>query len=336
MKNQYQAKIKRLFKIFKEAKSVALFSHKDPDGDALGSSLALRNWFLKDGKKVFSAYAGVANCGLKKLFRGCDDFFVKEGELPAWDGKPVDLIVILDAGQPERTGFPNYFLEQLAGGKEALASKLIIWDHHRDSAAEGVRFSLVLPQKAATCEMVYDFFRINEIDFGKEEAAFILTGIFTDTGGFLHANTTSGLIKAASYLMRKGVSLSAIAKGVYAEKKPGVLKIWGRALARAEINQKTKAAFSYVTQRDLAECQANLEDLSGVTNILGTASESRFSIFLAEAEENKIKGSLRSEENKHCDVSKIARMLGGGGHRLASGFEIKGRITNQGGKAAVA
>jgi phosphoesterase RecJ-like protein len=83
---------------------------------------------------------------------------------------------------------------------------------------------------------------------------------------------------------------------------------------------------SYITKKDLDELGATTEDISSVAEILNTVSEAKFSLVLAEREENKIKGSLRSEWYKNVDVSEIARGLRGGGHRLASGFEIVGKL----------
>jgi len=83
---------------------------------------------------------------------------------------------------------------------------------------------------------------------------------------------------------------------------------------------------SYITKEDLDELGATSEDISSVAEILNTVSEAKFSLVLAEQEDNKIKGSLRSEWYKNVDVSEIARKLRGGGHRLASGFEVAGKL----------
>jgi phosphoesterase RecJ-like protein len=151
-------------------------------------------------------------------------------------------------------------------------------------------------------------------------------GLFTDTGGFLHANTTSEVMQIASFLMRRGAALSQIAKKTLSNKNIKTMKIWGRALERARLNKKNNMAFSYVTKKDMQECGASVDDLSGITNILGAAEDSDYSLFLAETSKNKIKGSLRSEAYKGQDVSQIAKLFGGGGHPLASGFELNGKI----------
>jgi phosphoesterase RecJ-like protein len=85
-------------------------------------------------------------------------------------------------------------------------------------------------------------------------------------------------------------------------------------------------ATSFITNKDLEKCGATSDDVSGVSEILNSISEAKFSLVLSERDDNKVKGSLRSEEYKGVDVSKIARQFKGNGHKLASGFEIEGRI----------
>ena len=134
----------------------------------------------------------------------------------------------------------------------------------------------------------------------------------------------------AANLMRKGASLSKIIRLVFKNKRLKTLKLWGRAMERAEINPKTGAIVSYVTKQDLEDLQGDAEDISGVAEILNTVSGTKFSLVLSERGENRVKGSLRSEEYKDTDVSEIARLLRGGGHRLSSGFEIKGKLVKDG------
>lgn len=154
----------------------------------------------------------------------------------------------------------------------------------------------------------------------------MLLGILFDTGMFKHANTTPKVMKIASDLMKKGVNLPKIAETVFANKKFCTLKLWGRALEKARINQLNGMISSVVTIKDIDECQAGIEDIARISEILNTVPGTKFSLVLSEREGGFIKGSLRSEEDRGVDVSQIAAQFGGGGHKLASGFEIKGRI----------
>jgi phosphoesterase RecJ-like protein len=163
-------------------------------------------------------------------------------------------------------------------------------------------------------------------------ATCLLTGIFTDTGSFMHDSTSPDILKLAASLMGKGARLSHIAHETYQKKELSGLKIWGRALSRIIMNEKTGATVSVITAQDLTECGATLDDLSGVVNMLNTLPETKYALLLTEYEPGKIKGSLRSEPHKGVDVGVMAKKMGGGGHRLAAGFEVEGHLVEVDGK----
>jgi len=104
------------------------------------------------------------------------------------------------------------------------------------------------------------------------------------------------------------------------------LKLWGKALEKAHINPASGMISSVITQKDMEECRAGVEDMARVSEILNTVPGTKFSLVLSEREGGLIKGSLRSEEGRGVDVAQIAAQFGGGGHKLAAGFEIKGKI----------
>jgi phosphoesterase RecJ-like protein len=170
---------------------------------------------------------------------------------------------------------------------------------------------------------------LGNISLNKEIATCLLTGIFTDTGSFMHDSTTPAILKMAAKLMTKGARLSHIAHETYQKKDLPCLCIWGKALSRIMVSDKTGAAVSVITPEDMQECRAELDDLSGVVNLLNALPQAQFALLLAEYEPGKIKGSLRSEPHKNIDVSKLAKFLGGGGHKLASGFEVEGHLVEE-------
>jgi len=104
------------------------------------------------------------------------------------------------------------------------------------------------------------------------------------------------------------------------------IKLWGTALSRIETDPVSGMAVSYVSMADIEQAGARQEDLAGVVSVINTVSDAKFSLLLTEYDDQKIKGSLRSEEYNNIDVSAIARSLGGGGHKLASGFELEGDL----------
>ena len=126
--------------------------------------------------------------------------------------------------------------------------------------------------------------------------------------------------------MKKGAPISRIVDTVFTNKKISTLKLWGRAFEKAKINAQNGMIATVLTMEDIENCEATTEDISQVASILNTVPGTKFSLILSQRDEDTIKGSLRSEEYKGVDVSEIAHKFGGGGHKLASGFEIKGKI----------
>ncbi|EKE18711.1 MAG: hypothetical protein ACD_9C00256G0001, partial [uncultured bacterium] len=151
-------------------------------------------------------------------------------------------------------------------------------------------------------------------------------GILSDTGNFQHANTSSRVMEISSDLMKKGASVSKIIEATFANKKLSTLKLWGRAFEKAKINPLNGLITTVLTEADIEECNASTEDIGQVASILNTVPGTKFSLVLSQRDKGIIKGSLRSEEYKGVDVSQIAHQFGGGGHKLASGFEVKGKI----------
>lgn len=311
-----RAVVKNIHEAMRGARRVLIATHEHPDGDAVGSSLALLAALRMQGKQAV-AYVPDAPPAMLNYLPDIDELTTDKP-----DPAQFEVVVVLDATYLART----HLAAELAQHKQ-----VIVIDHHLDNKAEGI-INLVVVKAAATAHILTSFFEMTGTPITKDMATCLLTGIFTDTGSFMHDSTTPEILKLASFLMGKGARLSHIAHETYQKKDLAGLKIWGRALSRIIINEETKAAVSVITAADLAECGAGLNDLAGVVNMLNTLPEVRFALLLTEYEPGKVKGSLRSEPHKAIDVSAIAKQLGGGGHKLAAGFEVPGRIVKQEGK----
>lgn len=302
-------------KELKKAKKILLVAHSRPDGDTVGSVFVLKEYLENSlGKRVDATCADFFPDYLRSIFPDAD-FVGSSGILP----DDYDLIIGCDAVE---RGFEKIVTEK------NKKQKVILFDHHPRLELKKIEPDIVVADEkySAVCEILYDFFDFHRIDLTKKMATYLLTGILGDTGVFQHANTTPRVMEITADLMRKGAPLSKIIQLSFKSKKMETLKLWGRALERAKMNEKTGVIMSYITRQDLEELGVNSEDISSVAEILNTVSEAKFSLVLAEREDNRIKGSLRSEWYKNVDVSEIARRLRGGGHRLASGFEVAGRL----------
>lgn len=302
-----------IHKKLKSAHNVLIGTHEHPDGDALGSSLALMHALKIQGKNV-TAFTPNPPAEMFSFLPGIN-YLVTEKP----DPNEYDTVVLLDSTTVARS--------HLNGLIESHPSTICI-DHHYHNKSE-CTLNLVIPEAAATAYILTVFFAETNTPITKDMATCLLTGIFTDTGSFMHDSTTPDIMKLSAFLMTKGARLSHIAHETYQKKDLPGLKIWGRALSKAIVNKETQATVSVITSNDLKECEATLDDLSGVVNMLNTLSDSKFAMLLTEHRPGKIKGSLRSEPHKGVDVGKIAKKLGGGGHKLAAGFEVEGHLSKQ-------
>ncbi len=318
MKEKLAHSFEKLKKKIEKAHHSLLVVHPNPDGDALGAAFALKKasfWKKNQAVDIFSV--NIPNSNLDKLFP------LKEIQT-SYSISDYDTIFLIDRG--------DIYEKLKIKEKIALLEKkptIINIDHHPHTFIPGA-INVIDTQAAATCEIVYRFFNFLEIPIDQEIAQFILNGIYTDTGGFKHSNTSATVLEISSDLVRKGASISKINRSLFSGKSLNTLKLWAIALERAQINPRTGMVASFITKEDLEKYNATSEDIAGISDILNTISESKFSLVLSEREKNKIKASLRSDENKGIDVSKIARRFLGGGHRLASGFEIKGKLRKVG------
>lgn len=307
---KFTQEFKTLNYIARRSDSVLLFAHSRPDGDTVGSVLALK-YYLEDlGKKVTIACFDPFPDFLRNIFP--ENFeFPNDLDLDSFD-------LVIGCDSVER-GFEKIFPEI----KDKKVTAVI--DHHPDITLPA-DLRIVDPGYSSVCEMIYRFLIINKATITKRIATAVLLGILSDTGMFQHSNTTPQVMEITSELMKKGAPLSKIIETTFANKNISTLKLWGRAFEKAKINPENGMIASVLTQKDLQECQASNDDIAQVAEILNTVPGTKFSLVLSEREDGMVKGSLRSEEYKGTDVSEIAHLFGGGGHRLASGFEIKGKI----------
>ena len=294
----------------KNSDSVLIFAHSHPDGDTTGASIALAEY-------------------VKTLEKNTD--------IGCFDPMPEYLknVVQADFKFPDHLDFDRYKLviavDSVDRGfhriKGQLAENQItaILDHHPDITTSG-DINIIDPSFSSVCEIIYEFFTFNKIEINRKMATGLLLGILGDTGMFQHANTTPHALEIASHLMRLGAPLSKIVENSFSNKKICTLKLWGKAFEKAKINPKSGMIFTVLTEKDITDCNASTEDIAQVSGILNTVPGTKFAMILSERGDGIVKGSLRSEEYKGVDVSKIAATFGGGGHKLASGFELKGKI----------
>lgn len=297
--------------LLKASERILVTTHRHPDGDAIGSLLAMTRALRAVGKTV-TPHTPDAPPEFLRFLPGCSDITQSARSL-----SDTDLVIALDHSELSRTGLAE---ELLHGSVPVVAI-----DHHITSDRRAT-IALVAPEASSTCELLSELFPVVNLPIDQGTATCLLTGLVTDTGSFQHANTSSESFRVAASLVSAGADFRAVIAGIYGSRPLQALRIMGRALERLQANEVTGAAISFVTHEDLKECGATADDLTGVVNLLNTIPEARFALLLTEVERGKLKGSLRSEPEKAVDVAAIARRFGGGGHTLASGFEVAGRL----------
>lgn len=293
-------------KTIDDSNRILLVSHKGPDGDALGSMLALKIVFGNLGKEadIFCPSA------IPEVFLFLPEIQSRKTEVK----DDYDLIFGLDYADINH-------LETITKDNK-LALPEISFDHHPFVNQTG-RLKIIDPSFSCTCEIVHQFLAINSLPLNKEIATCLLTGIFTDTWSFRHPNTSRGTLKTAAELIAKGALLNKIAKlstRPDMEVKP---KIWARALEKTTF--ESGFIYCFLNYQDLQEFQAKPSEISGLANLLCGVPEARFSLVLNEIMPGFLDGSLRALPDKGIDVSSLAKEFGGGGHKLSAGFKIEAR-----------
>ncbi len=308
----FSSEFKNLHYVINRAESILLFAHTRPDPDTVGANIALREYIHSLGKRVDIACFDRLPVFATQLFP--DIIFQNPAELPI---QGYDAIIASDSVD---RGF------QLL--KESFQEKQVIAliDHHPNIQMTG-DIIIIDDTVSSSCELLFHFFTTENIPLSPKIATPLLMGIIGDTGSMQHSCTSTATLEAVSTLIQKGGQLQKITSEVFANNTLSTLQLWGRALARAQINQGNGMIYSAITEQDIAELgNPSTEDMYMASTLLNAVPDAKFSLLFYQIKPGLIRGSLRSDPHKQMDVSTIAKALGGGGHALASGFEIPGTI----------
>ena len=287
---------------------LALACHVGPDGDALGSMMGFGLAARSAGKEVVASFGSpfVVPANLSFL---PTDLLVGPDRFPE---KPETMIVF-DAGSQDR-------LAEL-GSPAGDAESLIVFDHHVTNEGFG-HIVLNDPTAAATAVVVIEV--LDELGWPvtEEVAICLLTALITDTGRFQYSNTSSSSLELAARLVAAGARPELISQKVYEEAPFGYLKVAGSALSRATLDPELSMVSTVVTQRDLDDAGVDWGDIDNLISTLRLAEEADVAVLAKASPDERVKVSLRSRGA--TDVGALAAELGGGGHRLASGFTYQG------------
>lgn len=308
----------RIVQAIRGAERVLITSQLDPDGDSVGSQLALRRMVLAelggDGAADRVAIVNQVRCPRRYGFLPDAGAIVTPEDVR---GRSFDLGFVLDGGA-DRTGSVRPLFE-------ACATKVII-DHHKTTRPDGYDIPFIEPQMSSTAEMVYTLVEDprSRAVLDKATAAQIYMGIIYDTGAFQYALTTARTHRVAAALLEQGIHHADIAERAMLEGPLNAKVLLGRGLSSMRITSAGRIAWTSVT-RDLAdETRATDEDVRAIITQMIFIEGVKVALLFYERERGRTKLSLRSREG--FDVASFARQLdpGGGGHARASGCTLPG------------
>ena len=289
-------------------KAFVMVSHVKPDGDTLGAGLALGLALKKLGKRVHYFQQDPVPRNLRFL---PDTQFVSR-DVPA-DLPPDTLYVFCDMSDWRRAG------EYLP---PVTPENMLDVDHHLGNSRFG-KFNYVLEDECSTGTAAMHLLRGLGVEIDREIATCILTTIMTDTGGFMHSNTSPAALDLAAELMRAGADKEAITEQIFLKKRVAATKLLGHIIDAMKFDHDGRYCYSYVDDGMLAQTGADGEDTEDTVNVL-RGQEGVEVAALFKAIEGEIRVSLRS--SGRVNVQAAASRLGGGGHFRASGLTYVGTL----------
>lgn len=301
--------IEAICRVFREKQRFLIACHENPEGDAIGSELALALALRKMGKVATVLNADPVPWNLMFL-PGADTVVSDE------DGSRYEVAVVVDCGSPERTGSVQAELR-----KPPLMVNI---DHHRTNGCRGDH-CLVDPEAAATGMLIYRVLDAmgSEIDY--DVAVNIYVAILTDTGSFHYSNTSPEAFRIAGEMVRRGIDPWDVAEKVYESRSADRLRLLGRVLASLEIGAGGKVASITTMKKDLADFSAGKDALEGFINYPRSVIGVEVAVSFREEGEREFRVSFRSKGR--VDVSAVAQSFGGGGHRNAAGCTVQGSLS---------
>lgn len=293
--------------IITEEKDLALVSHIQPDGDAIGSILALGLALIKNGHSVQILNPD----GVPQIYTflpGCD--LVRSCFLHV-----PDTVILLDCSDVDRIGSMKCSISK--------AKTVINIDHHISNSFFG-KINLVDTNASATGEIAYKLIKTLGIEIDSEIASSLYTAIVTDTGSFQFQNTTSETHMIAADLLAYGTDLGVIRNNLWESTPLDSIRLATEILKTLELDESNRIAWVSVPYSIFQSFGATTEHVEGIVNYPKSIRGVEIGIIFKEIEPNIVKVGLRSKSI--VDVNKVAQVFGGGGHKRAAGCTIEGTL----------
>ncbi len=290
----------KIIETIEKAKHVVVISHVNPDADSLSSASAVYTYMLKLHKKV-SFFCASKNIDEKLKFlpwvEKLRDVFPAD----------ADLAISLDCGTHTRIG-------------TEIAVDLINIDHHQSNDAYA-RFNIVDPDAISTTQVLFDFFKANEISINPKMATALYAGLLDDSSNFLSKKTDEKVFAMAKELCELGADVKTCSEYISKYMSLAAYRLKGAMMLSMNLHQDGEIALLHVDQEMMqkygaraSDCEAALEEALHLPSV-------RVALLLRENKDRTLKGSLRSDGS--VNVNNVANIYGGGGHPHSSGFTLK-------------
>ena len=289
------------YKLFKENKKIALLPHENIDGDAVCSCLALAELAKAAGSHADIILEDEIPSNL--TFLG-GEYLEMRDDLA---GK-YDCAIAVDCGDMGRLGTRRPIFES--------AKVTGVIDHHVTNNGFG-DVSVIRPEAAATCEIIFDVFSLNGVKLSDKAATYVLSGILTDTGGFRYSNTTAKTLDVAAHILTLGIDMSYLCHELLETITKSRVKLQNAAMDKAKFLHNGQTAIAYIPEGMLDEFGATEDDTANLSTMLRNIAGVRTSVSIRRRD-GAFKVSMRTDGTK--SAADICAKFGGGGHERAAGF----------------
>ena len=307
--NCYQQQVNKFDESVKQANEIAIFTHVSPDGDTIGSSLALYNVIKEHYKKNVTLFISDK---IPKIYHFLPNISCyKSPDDVCFENKTFDLAISTDVATVDRMG-KSYPLYKRSHFKINI-------DHHKSNSVYG-DVNIINAGASSASEVVLDILTFLNISLTKDIAACLYVGILTDTGGFRYDNTSQSVLQKASKLLDYGISHSELCRLCFMTKEKKAMLLTANAILNSKFLLQDRIVYTVITLNDMKKYNAKSEHTDRIVESLRQIETCEVALLFKENVNHTTKVSLRS---KTVDVSAFASQFGGGGHKYAAGLTIQ-------------
>lgn len=302
MMEKYEDEFDSIIEFINAGKEFTLLTHISPDGDTIGSALAVYMLLVKCGKTAEI----VCSNSMPKIytFLPCADKVV----LPEV-AKGYKNVLAIDCADAPRFGRAIYFFDN--------AESTAALDHHITNPHFSGR-NLVVPDASATAEIVYELYKRMDMPVSADVAECLYAGIITDTGNLSYSNTTPNALRIIADFLEQGLDISELNRKIYRTTSYARTRLQGFVASRIQLECDGEIGYAVLTRAQMLSFDASNEDCEGIVDCVRDVDCVKIAIFIREGSDGSFKVSLRSKDIG--DVGRIANNFGGGGHARAAGY----------------